>query len=55
MFNPQVVLNTLVELAAQRLKPTWAAAQSLKGSVYEHMAAYGLTPEQHAHIQDDQI
>ena len=50
-FNPQVVLNTLVESAAQLCEADMAAAQSLKGSVYEHMAAYGLTPEQHEHIK----
>jgi GAF domain-containing protein len=50
-FDPQVVLNTLVESAARLCEADMAAAQSLKGSVYEHTAAYGLTPKQHEHVK----
>jgi class 3 adenylate cyclase len=46
-----VVLNTLVESAAQLCEADMAAAQSLKDSAYEHTAAFGLTPEQHEHIK----
>jgi PAS domain S-box-containing protein len=50
-FDPQLVLNTLVESAARLCEADMGAAQSRRGSVYEHTAAYGLTPEQHEHIK----
>jgi PAS domain S-box-containing protein len=50
-FDPQAVLNTLVASAARLCEADMAAAQSLKGSIYEHTAAFGLTPEQHDYVK----
>jgi two-component system, NtrC family, sensor kinase len=46
-FDLQTVLNTLVESAARLCEADMAATHRLKGSLYEHAASYGLSPELH--------
>jgi GAF domain-containing protein len=44
-FDLQMVLDTLVESAARLCEADAAATHRLKGSIYQHAASYGLSPE----------
>jgi GAF domain-containing protein len=46
-FDLQTVLDTLVESAARLCEADMAATQRLKGSLYQHAASYGFSPELH--------
>jgi GAF domain-containing protein len=46
-FDLQTVLDTLVQSAARLCEADAAATHRLRGSLYEHAASYGLSPEMH--------
>src|SRR5262249_47181904 len=50
-FDLQTVLDTLVRSAARLCEADMATIVRLQGSVYQHAASTGLTPEIHDHMK----
>jgi signal transduction histidine kinase len=47
-FDPQAVLDTLVDSAARLCEADTAAILRLRGSIYQHVASHGFPPDVHA-------